>query len=138
PKTQHPAQQNTEPRPQHPEKQNPDHSTPKSRTQTTAPRTPQPAPRTTEHRTPNTGNNPQSSQSSSRPEVFLGTDPYKQRDLVFSYFEKKPKAKELLKSNPQQFKELLSQRDDVKPIFENVNIDKLSEKLNAVEGGANE
>jgi histidine triad (HIT) family protein len=63
------------------------------------------------------------------PEVFLGQDPYAQKQKVFAYFEEKPKAKELLMSDPNHFKELLSNRPDVQEIFRDVNIDKLSEKL---------
>ncbi|MCA9478358.1 MAG: hypothetical protein KC535_04375, partial [Nanoarchaeota archaeon] len=65
-----------------------------------------------------------------KPEVFLGDDPLAQKERVFAYFEEKPKAKELLMSDVDRFKELLASRPDVQPIFENVNINKLSEKLN--------
>ncbi|MFW5865751.1 MAG: HIT domain-containing protein [Nanoarchaeota archaeon] len=86
----------------------------------------------TEHSTQNTEH---SAQTTSGPQVFLGNDPHTQRDRVMKYFEEKPKAKELLKKDPATFKELLSKREDIKPIFENVDIDKLSEKLNELEGG---
>ncbi|MFW6378633.1 MAG: HIT domain-containing protein, partial [Nanoarchaeota archaeon] len=101
-------QQNTEHR-----KQNPEHSAADHRTQKT------------DHNAPTT----------SRPQVFLGNDPHAQRDRVIKYFEEKPKAKELLKKDPATFKELLSRREDIKPVFEKVDIDKLSEKLNELEGG---
>ena len=77
----------------------------------------------TEH--PNTD----SQDSVKRPEVFLDEDPITQREKVFKYFEEKPKAKELLMNDIEKFKELLSMREDVQPIFENVNLDKLAEKL---------
>ncbi|MGM5481063.1 MAG: HIT domain-containing protein [Nanobdellota archaeon] len=98
---------------------------------TTAPRKQHPVPSTqkTAQPTPNQQN------TEHRPEVFLGDDPYAQRDKVMKYFEEKPKAKELLKHDPKTFKDLLSRRDDIKPIFENVDVDKLSEKLRQLEGG---
>lgn len=69
------------------------------------------------------------SKEEKKPEVFLGKDPLNQRDKVFEYFEKKPKAKELLMDDLEKFKELLSGREDVQEIFKEVNLDKLSEKL---------
>lgn len=77
-----------------------------------------------------------SSQTTSRPkaEVFLGSDPYAQKQKIFAYFEEKPKAKALLKKDPSYFKELLDSRSDIKELFVDVNIDKLSEKLNEAEG----
>lgn len=74
----------------------------------------------------------QDSTSAKKPEVFLGADPLKQRDIVFKYFEEKPKAKELLINDPSYFKDLLDNRPDVKELFENVNIDLLSAKLKAL------
>jgi histidine triad (HIT) family protein len=64
-----------------------------------------------------------------KPEVFLGENPYEQKKIVFEYFDAKPKAKELLMTDLNKFKEILSTRPDVQKIFENVNLDKLSEKL---------
>jgi histidine triad (HIT) family protein len=67
-----------------------------------------------------------------KPEVFLGSDPLEQKNRVFKYFDEKPKAKELLMDDVVRFKELLSSRPDIQEIFKDVNIDKLSEKLNEV------
>lgn len=67
-----------------------------------------------------------------KPEVFLGENPYEQKKIVFAYFDEKPKAKELFMKDLGRFKELLATREDVQKIFENVNLDKLSEKLNEV------
>ncbi|MFP4645348.1 MAG: HIT domain-containing protein [Candidatus Woesearchaeota archaeon] len=106
-------QQPTDRRPQTPVQQAPEPST-------QVPEQQSPAPSTAEHR---------------RPEVFLGDNPYGQRDRVMKYFEEKPKAKELLKHDPGTFKELLSKRDDIKPLFEKVDVEKLSEKLRQLEGG---
>jgi len=75
------------------------------------------------------------SHKETKPEVFLGENPLKQREIVFKYFEEKPKAKELLKEDPDHFKQLLSKRPDVQKIFEQVNLDKLSEKLKELEAG---
>ncbi len=68
-----------------------------------------------------------------KPEVFLGKNPLVQRDRVFAYFKEKPQAKELLMRDLSHFKELLENRPDVQQIFEEVNIDKLAEKLIEVE-----
>ena len=67
-----------------------------------------------------------------KPEVFLGEDPYKQKEQIFAYFKEKPQAKELLINDVEYFKELLSKREDIQKLFENVNINKLSEKLKEV------
>ncbi|MGE0793012.1 MAG: HIT domain-containing protein [Candidatus Woesearchaeota archaeon] len=78
---------------------------------------------------------PEEEVSKPKPEVFLGNNPLAQKKLVFDYFEEKPKAKELLMKDVKKFKELLSTRPDVQKIFKDVNIDKLSEKLNEAYGG---
>jgi len=67
-----------------------------------------------------------------KPEVFLGSDPLEQKNRVFKYFDEKPKAKELLMDDVVRFKELLSSRPDIQEIFKDIDIDKLSEKLNEV------
>lgn len=67
-----------------------------------------------------------------KPEVFLGENPLNQKNKIFAYFEEKPKAKALLMKDPAYFKELLQDRPDVQELFVDVNVDKLSEKLNEV------
>jgi len=64
-----------------------------------------------------------------KPNVFLGENPLEQKRIVFEYFDKKPAAKDLLINDLEKFKELLSHRPDVQKIFENINLDNLSEKL---------
>lgn len=64
-------------------------------------------------------------------DIFLGTDAFAQKEKVFAYFKEKPKAKELFLVDLPKFKELLSMRKDVQPIFEHVNLKKLAEKLKA-------
>ncbi|MBN1175051.1 HIT domain-containing protein [Candidatus Woesearchaeota archaeon] len=91
-----------------------------------------------------TNQNLESSDSSSsqsnelKPEVFLGEDPLKQRAAVFEYFNSKPKAKQLLISDPDYFIELLKNRPDVKELFVDVNIHLLSEKLKERGGDVDE
>jgi len=89
-------------------------------------------------KTPETSPKPASEQVSSpipppqtdkKPEVFLGSDPYAQKEKVFAYFGEKPKAKELLTHDLAKFKELLAGRSDIQELFKDVNLDKLSEKL---------
>jgi hypothetical protein len=41
----------------------------------------------------------------------------------------------LLIHDVESFKEVLAKREDVQPIFKDVNIDKLSQKLKELEGG---
>ncbi|MCF7798859.1 HIT domain-containing protein [Candidatus Woesearchaeota archaeon] len=77
--------------------------------------------------------NTQTLSSDTLPEVFLGQDPLAQREKVFAYFNKKPKAKELFMNDIIKFKELLSMREDIKPIFEDISLDKLAEKLRKAE-----
>lgn len=66
--------------------------------------------------------------------VFLGSNPDSQRNLISKYFEEKPKAKELLISDLDYFKELLSKRPDIQELFVDVNIDLLSKKLKEMDG----
>ncbi len=61
--------------------------------------------------------------------IFLGLDPVLQQKRIVAYFEEKHKAKELFLSDLPKFKELLNMRDDIKPIFADVNLDKLTEML---------
>jgi histidine triad (HIT) family protein len=72
-----------------------------------------------------------------KPEVFLGKNPYEQKKAVFDYFEKKPQAKDLLMKDPSDFKTLLTQREDIQQLFEHVDIDMLSKKLNEVYASTN-
>lgn len=67
------------------------------------------------------------------PKVFLGENPLEQREKVFEYFEEKPKAKELLKNDPDYFIELLEHKPEVKLLFEDVDIKLLSKRLREVE-----
>ncbi|MFP4523154.1 MAG: HIT family protein [Candidatus Nanoarchaeia archaeon] len=67
---------------------------------------------------------------SPKAQVFLGEDPYAQKEKVFAYFEEKPQARKVLMKDVKHFKKLLAKREDVQVIFKDVNIDKLSEKLN--------
>jgi histidine triad (HIT) family protein len=69
-----------------------------------------------------------------KPEVFLGREPYKQKEKIFAYFEEKPQAKQLLMDDPEHFKTLLEKREDIQELFKDINIDKLSEKLNEAYG----
>lgn len=70
-------------------------------------------------------------------DVFKGSNPSGQAQQVVQYFMSKPKAKELLLSDPESFKSLLKKRDDVRPIFEDVDIDKLSQVLDKLLEGVN-
>lgn len=78
--------------------------------------------------------NPEEKSSTTHPkkpkaEVFLGKDPYAQKEKVFAYFEEKPQVRELVMTDVKHFKTLLAKREDVQEIFKDVNIDKLSQKL---------
>ncbi len=72
------------------------------------------------------------------PVVFLGLDPLDQKNKVFAYFEEKQKAKALLMKDPGYFKELLEDNPKVKALFKDVDINKLSEKLNESEAAQKE
>lgn len=72
---------------------------------------------------------PQDSNYSPKEEIFFGEKPQEQKTNIIGYFKQKPKAKELLISDVDTFKEILSKREDIQPLFKDVNIDALSKKL---------
>lgn len=70
-------------------------------------------------------------------DVFQGADPESQIKRVLEYFNQKPRAKDLLVKDTEKFKELLAGREDIQPIFDQVDIDKLAQvidKLLEVQG----
>jgi histidine triad (HIT) family protein len=68
-------------------------------------------------------------------DVFRGDNPQQQAKAIVAYFMSKPKAKELFQSDLSAFQKLLEQREDIQPLFEDVDMQKLALVLDQLLSG---